>query len=587
MKVHNQFELLRERRFAPFFATQFLGAFNDNVYKNALVTLLAFQSVRGSAADTSTLILLSGALFMLPFFLFSASAGQLADKYEKSRFIRYIKLFEIAIMVLGAVGFYTHHMVLLFGALFLLGVHSTLFGPLKYAIMPQHLRQEELVGGNALVDAGTFIAILLGTILSILLIGAGDIGIALVCAGTIGFAVLGWLTSCAIPHSPPPDPQLVLNRNPFSEIVRNLSFLRSSRSVFMAVLGISWFWFLGATFVAQFPLYARDYLGGDERTYMLLLAVFSIGIGIGSLLCERLSGHKIEIGLVPFGSIGLTVFAFDLYLATPAVAGAAAGVLTYAADPHHWRMLADVLLIGAFGGFYVVPLYALVQSRTDRAHQSRIIAGNNILNALLIVISALLSMVLLRSGFSIPQLFMVTALLNAVVAVYVYAKVPEFMSRFLAWLLIHTIYRLKSSGLDRIPQTGAALLVCNRMSSVAALIITSACGRPIRFVVDRRLMRVPLLGFALRTGNAIATSEEDAHLREKADAELNQALRAGELVCVFSEGHASEGGELLPIDSGISRILERTPATVVPLALRRLPFAKVALAVGEVSEARA
>ncbi len=603
MNSNNQFQLLRERRFAPFFVTQFLGAFNDNVYKNALVTLLAFQVTQASAAGSNTLIILSGAVFILPFFLFSATSGQLADKYEKSRFIQYVKLFEIAIMVIGSIGLLAHHLALLLTALFMLGLHSTLFGPVKYAILPQHLTQDELVGGNALIDSGTFIAILAGTILGIVLISVGKSGVTLVCIGTIGIAVAGWLASRAIPHSPAPAPDLAVNWNPLAETARNLSFLKQNRTVFLSVLGISWFWFFGATFLSQFPLYARDYLGGAEGTYMVLLAVFSIGIGSGSLLCERLSGHKIEIGLVPFGSIGLTLFAIDLYLAAPAAAsGAGLSITEFLFDSRHWHTLIDLLLIGVFGGFYIVPLYALVQSRSDPTHQSRVIAGNNILNALFIVLSALMSVAMLKAGSTIPQVFLAAALLNAAVAIYIYTLVPEFLMRFLVWLLIHSVYRLEKSGLDRIPEQGPAVLVCNHVSFVDALIIAAACRRPIRFVMDHAIFRIPVLNFIFRTGRAIpiASAKENPRLLEQAYEDMAAALRNGDLVCIFPEGRITDTGELYPFRGGIARLLKRTPVPVVPMALkglwgsffsrkdgpamtrpfRRGPFSRIALAAG-------
>ncbi len=604
MNTNNQFQLLRERRFAPFFLTQFLGAFNDNVYKNALITLLTFQVTQVAVADSNTLIILGGALFILPFFLFSATAGQLADKYEKSRYIQYVKLFEISIMIIGSIGFLSHRLELLLAALFLMGLHSALFGPIKYAILPQHLKQDELVGGNALVDTGTFVAILIGTVLGIVLISAGTSGVMLVCIGTISIAVLGWLASRTIPNSPPPAPELGINWNPLTATLHNLSFLKRNRTVFLSVLGISWFWFLGATFLAQFPLYARDYLGGEEGTYMLLLAMFSIGIGTGSLLCERLSGHKIEIGLVPFGSIGLTVFAVDLYFATPAAApGAGIAVFDFLADHAHSRMLADLLLIGMFGGFYIVPLYALVQSRSDPAHQSRVIAGNNILNALFIVLSALMAVAMLEAGFTIPHVFLATALLNAAVAIYIYTLVPEFLMRFLVWLLIHSIYRLEKSGLEKIPDEGPAVLVCNHVSFVDALIIAAACRRPIRFVMDHNIFRVPVLNFVFRTSKTIpiAPVKENPQLLEHAYDEIASALRNGDLVGIFPEGRITDNGELYPFRTGITRIIGRTPVRVVPLALRglwgsffsrkdgpamsrpfrRAPLSRIALAVGE------
>ena len=603
MTTNNQFQLLRERRFLPFFVTQFLGAFNDNVYKNALITLLTFEVARVAGTDSNALIILSGALFILPFFLFSATAGQLADKYEKSRYIQYVKLFEIAIMVVGSVGFLSRRLELLLAALFLMGLHSTLFGPVKYAILPQHLKQDELVGGNALVDTGTFIAILAGTILGIVLIGAGAAGVMLVCIGIVGIAILGWLASRAIPASPAPAPDLVINWNPLTETLSNLSFIRHNRTVFLAVLGISWFWFFGATFLSQFPLYARDYLGGGADTYMLLLTMFSLGIGAGSLACERLSGHKIEIGLVPFGSIGLTVFAVDLYFATPAAApGAGLTIVDFLADHAYWRMLADLALIGMFGGFYIVPLYALVQSRSDPAHQSRVIAGNNILNALFILLSALMAVAMLAAGCTIPQVFLATALLNAAVAVYIYTLVPEFLMRFLVWLLIHSVYRLEKSGLENIPDEGPAVLACNHVSFVDALIIAAACRRPIRFVMDHNIYRVPVLNFIFRTSKAIpiAPAKENPQQLERAYDEIAGALENGDLVGIFPEGRITDTGELYPFRSGITRIIGRTPVRVVPLALRglwgsffsrkdgpamsrpfrRAPLARIALAVG-------
>ncbi|HEU0289690.1 MAG TPA: MFS transporter, partial [Burkholderiales bacterium] len=402
MSETTQFALLRERRFAPFFGVQFLGAFNDNVYKNALVLMLAFHAGNLTAMSSSMLVNLCAGLFILPFFLFSATAGQLADKYEKSRIIRLVKVFEIGIMIMGAVGFITQNLTLLLLALFGMGAHSTMFGPVKYAYLPQHLRPEELVGGNGLVETGTFVAILLGTILGGVLIAIPHNGVVWISAVTILIAGLGYLASRAVLHSPAPSPDLAVNWNPITETWENLKFLRGNHTVFLSILGVSWFWFYGAIFLSQFPNYSKDVLGGNEHVVTLLLAVFSIGIGIGSLLCERMSGHKVEIGLVPFGSIGLTIFAVDLYFATPALSpGAAVGAIEFLREHGNWRILADLFLIGAFGGFYIVPLYALIQSRSEESHRSRIIAGNNILNAAFMVVAAGVAIVCFELGFSI------------------------------------------------------------------------------------------------------------------------------------------------------------------------------------------
>jgi hypothetical protein len=480
---------------------------------------------------------------------------------------------ELAVMGLGAVGFLTHSLALLLAALFLGGAQSALFGPVKYAILPQQLKDTELVGGNALVETGTSVAILAGMMLGGWLVSQAGWGITAVAVTTIGISAAGLLLSRFIPAAPAADPTLRINWNLFTETWRNFRFMRENRTVFLSILGISWFWFFGALFVAQFPNLSRNILAGDEHVVTLLLAVFSIGIGAGSLLCERLSGHKIEIGLVPFGSIGLTLFAGDLYFALaghlqhgPVALGA------FMRDAGHWRILADLLLIGMFGGFYIVPLYALIQIRSEATHRSRIIAGNNILNALFIVLAAAMAIALFKAGFTIPQLFLVTALLNAVVAIYIYTLVPEFLMRFLIWLLIHSVYRLEKSGIENIPDEGPAVLVCNHVSFVDALIIAAACRRPIRFVMDHNIFRVPVLNFIFRTGRCIpiASARDNPELLEKAYDEIARGLEQGDLVGIFPEGRITDNGELYPFRPGIKRIIERTPVPVVPLALRGL-----------------
>jgi len=572
MAASSQFRLLGERRFGPFFFTQFLGAFNDNLFKNALVILVTFHAAGLSTLGAGELANLAQALFILPFFLFSAQAGQLADKFDRSRIIRLVKLAEIGIMLIALAGFHLRSLELLLAALFLMGLHSTVFGPAKYAYLPQHLAPTELVGGNGLVETGTFLAILLGTVLGGILLGAAG-ETAIVSAAVVGVAVLGYLASRAVPRSPPPVPELVIDWNPVRETWRNLKFTASNRTLFRAVLGVSWFWFYGAIFLTQFPAYARDVLGGDGTVVTTLLAVFSVGIGAGSLLCERLSGHKVEIGLVPFGSIGMTLAAADLFFASPAAgAGSLASAGQFLASPGAFRILFDLLLIGIFGGFFIVPLYALIQSRLEPAHQSRIIAGNNILNAAFVVVSAIVAVGLLKAGLTIPQLFLVTAALNAAVAIYIYTLVPEFLMRFIVWMLIHSVYRLDKAGLEHIPDEGPAVIVCNHVSFVDALVIAAACRRPIRFVMDHNIFRVPVLNFVFRTSRAIpiASARDDPQRLERAYDEIARALEAGDLVGLFPEGRITDTGEMYPFRTGIRRIIDRTPVPVVPLALRGL-----------------
>jgi 1-acyl-sn-glycerol-3-phosphate acyltransferase len=571
--MSGQFGLLKQKRFAPFFATQFLGAFNDNLFKNALVVLLTFQAARWTTLRPELLANLAAGIFILPFFLFSATAGQLADKYDKARLARLVKVLEMSIMGVAAAGFFLTSLPVLMGALFLLGCHSTLFGPVKYAILPQHLREEELVGGNALIEAGTFVAILIGTLAGGLL--AGSVAHpAWIAVGGFVVALAGYLTSRGIPAAPAPAPELKVNLNPLSETWRNIAFARENRTVFLSILGISWFWLYGALFLAQFPAYGKFVLGGGESSVTLLLATFTVGIGVGSMLCERMSGKHVEIGLVPFGSIGLTLFGLDLYFASPTgLAGAAPHeLLALLAMPAVWRVLFDLLMLGMFGGFFIVPMYALVQLRSSPEHRARIIAANNILNALFMVVGALGAAALLGEGLSIPALFGLGALLNAAVALYIYGLVPEFLLRFIAWLLVKAVYRLRTSGLAHIPHEGAAVLVANHVSFADAVIIMGASPRPIRFVMDHRIFRTPLLGFIFRHCGAIpiASAKEDPVMLEAAFAEVGRALENGDLVGVFPEGHLTRDGELQPFRPGISRILAANPVPVVPMALSGL-----------------
>ncbi|MCB1888375.1 MAG: MFS transporter [Rhodocyclaceae bacterium] len=571
--MSSQFGLLRERRFLPFFLTQFLGAFNDNLYKNALVVLITFQAARFTEMSPGVLVNLAAGLFILPFFLFSATAGQLADKFEKSRLIRVTKGMEIGIMGLATTAFALESLGLMFATLFLMGTQSSLFGPVKYAILPAHLREEELVGGNALVESGTFVSILLGTIAGGVMIGL-DAGTLWVSVAALVVATLGYLASRSIPPAPIADAGLAINWNPLTETWRNIGFTRGNRTVFLSILGISWFWFYGALFLSQFPGYAREVLGGDEHAVTLLLAVFSVGIGIGSLLCEKLSGPHVEIGLVPFGSIGLSLFALDLWWASPeaAHAGEALAIGAVLSGALAWRVIFDLVMIGVFGGFFIVPLYALIQSRSEPSHRSRIIAGNNILNAAFMVVAAVLGAGLLAAGATIPQLILVTAILNALVAIYIYTLVPEFLLRFIVWMLVHTVYRLEVEGESHVPQEGPALIVANHVSFVDALVIMAACRRPIRFVMDHQIFRWPILSFAFRTSRAIpiASARVDPDATRRAFDEVGRALDAGELVGIFPEGHITDDGEIHRFRPGVRTILKRNPVPVVPMALRGL-----------------
>jgi 1-acyl-sn-glycerol-3-phosphate acyltransferase len=571
--MSHQTHLLRSRRFMPLFVTQFLGALNDNVIKNAMVVLLTFQAASWTTLKPEVLANLAAGLFILPFFLFSATAGQLADKYDKARLARLSKVLEIAIVLIAGVGFMMQDLTVLMISLFLLGLQSTVFGPVKYAILPQHLREVELVGGNALIEAGTFVAILIGTLLGGLLAGTAGATSTITLAGLV-IAIVGYLASRGIPLAQPPAPNLAIDLNPVTATWRTIRFAQENRSVFLSILGISWFWLYGALLLAQFPAYTKNVLGGGETAVTLLLGVFTFGIGVGSLLCERLSAGKVELGLVPFGSIGLTLFGLDLALASPAgpPTEISMGAMTLLAQANTWRILGDLMLIGIFGGFFIVPLYAMVQQRSSEKHRARVIAANNIFNALFMVGGAIAAALLLSNGLSIPALFATAAVCNAAVALFIYGLVPEFLMRFIVWILVHTIYRLRIEGMSRIPDEGPALIVCNHVSSVDALVIMAGSRRPIRFVVTPSIACKPILGMVLRESRAIVTlaSPGTEGLPEETIGVIASALEAGDLVAIFPEGNMTPDGEVGPCGNDIARIMRRMSHPVIPLALRGL-----------------
>ena len=573
----NQFALLRQRRFAPFFWTQFLGAANDNIYKFAFTMLVTYRfSVDWMPPAMAGLVI--GAVFIAPFLLFSATAGQLADKYDKAMLTRMVKNLELGIMALGAFGLFAQHVPLLLGCIFLLGLHSTLFGPVKYAYLPQHLGERELTGGNGMIEMGTFLAILLGNVVGGVLAGLPEAqglpGTQAVAITGLLLAVAGRVTAQFVPATPSMSPDLKVNWNPFSETWRNLRLAYGNLVVFRSVLGISWMWFFGAVFLSLFPALAKEVLHGNEHVASLLLVVFSLGIGTGSLLCETLSRRHVEIGLVPLGAIGMTVFAVDLYFSTRGLAapGAAFTLLEFSAQPAHWRVLADLTLLALFAGLYSVPMYALIQLRCPASHRARIIAANNILNALFMIVSALGVGLMLQLGLSIPEIFLVVGLLNALVGAYIFLLVPEYLLRFLAWLLTHGIYRFRVRGEENIPVQGAAVLVCNHVSYIDAVLLLAASPRPIRFIMDHRIFALPVLGWLFRLGKAIpiASQREHPDLYERAFAQAREVLDDGQLLCIFPEGGLTRDGELAEFKGGLMKVLATHPVPVVPLALQNL-----------------
>ncbi|MBD7988933.1 MFS transporter [Luteimonas sp. Sa2BVA3] len=575
--AYSQFQLLRERRFLPYFAVQALGAFNDNVYRQAIIGLLFYLGVDSGQRTLYTN--LAPALFILPYFLFSAIAGQFAEKLEKQRLIVITTTMEIGIMTLAAIGFLTASMPLLLVALFATGMQSTLFGPVKYSILPAVLKPEELTGGNGLVEMGTSLSILAGMIYGGLVFQvAGAWGPEAAAASVVALAVAGNLVARTIPRVDAGAPELQVNWNPVPESIRIWKLTRRTPAVRNAILGVSWFWFVGTVLTAQLPNYAELHLGAPERSttlYIFGLALFSVGVGTGSLLCEKLSARTVEIGLVPLGALGISAFMLDLYFARSGLAPRTGlDIAGFLAGEHGWRIAIDLAGIGFSCGLFIVPLFALIQSRTPKQEMARVFAGLNIQNSAFIVAAAVTGLALQQLlGWSIPQVFLALAIANLLVTTWIFTIVPEFAMRFASWLLVRTLYRLELHGIERhVPDEGPALLVCNHVSYMDALVLAASVPRPIRFVMYYRIFQIPVMSWIFRAAGAIpiASPKEDAAMMERAFDAIDAALADGELVLIFPEGRLTPDGDIQAFRSGVERILERRPVPVVPMALRNM-----------------
>ncbi|TRN25915.1 MFS transporter [Vibrio furnissii] len=566
----SQTSLLTQRRFLPYFITQFFGAFNDNIFKNVLLLLVAFAGSGALPISSDLFINLAAGLFILPFFLFSASAGVLADKYEKSWFIRRVKLLEIAIMCIGAIGFITESYSVLLLILFLMGTQSAFFGPVKYALLPQQLKSNELVPGNALVETGTFLAILLGTL------GAGMIASAdnarhIAAAAVILFALCGYWASRSIPEAPASAPDLTFRWRPISQTRHTLAIARSDRIIFQSMMAISWFWFLGAAYLTQFPNFTKVFLNGTESSVSFLLALFSVGIALGSLACDKLSNHRIDVGIVPLGSFGISIFGYLMATSIPNDLPIFSQFSEFAAYQPLWPLFAYLLLLGASGGVFIVPLYALMQQRAKETERAQVIAALNIYNSLFMVCSAILGIICLTLlDLTIPYLFVLLSVMNLLLAAYLFLQVPIFVVRFLVWALTHTLYRVRHKNLSKLPEHGGALIVCNHVSYMDALLLSGACPRLIRFVMEEDYANLPVLRRFLKRAGVIPISANSRTSIRRAFAEVEQALQDGHLVCIFPEGRLTADGNMNEFMRGIDIILRRSPVPVIPMAIKGL-----------------
>ncbi len=565
--------MFHDRRFAPLMWTQFFGALNDNVLKNALVVLLVFRGVELCGLKSESLVSFSTLVFIFPYFLFSALAGQLADKYDKSKIIQGIKLAEILIMVLAGLGFYLGNYVLLFFVLFLMGLHSAFFGPVKYSALPELISEERLVTANAYIELGTFLAILMGTMCGSYLISISG-GVYLIIGVLFAVSVSGYLSSRAVPSIRAAAPGLRLDFNPWRPTWKELKKCRENRSLFHVVLGISWFWLLGAVILSLLPIIATHVIHGSEPVVTVFLAAFSIGVAVGSIFCEKVSSDQVEMGLVPFGALGMSCFLLDLawVLSAWETSPVQVGIYGFWSHSQSIRIFLDLFGVAVSAGFFSVPLYTLVQQRSDRENRSRVIGVNNIVNSLFMVMGSVFLMGLYQLKVSIAMILVIFSVLNLAVAVYIYSLVPEFTLRFLAWTLSHCFYRVQIQGEKKIPQDGPAILVCNHSSFVDWLIVFGLVRRPVRFVMWYKFAKIPIFRTLIKHAGVIliAGRNEDRRILERAFVEISDALSQGELICLFPEGSLTRDGEIQEFKRGIEVILENNPVPVVPMALKGL-----------------
>ncbi len=574
----SQFELLRSRRFLPLFVTQFLGAFNDNAFKNALIILVTFRGADALGLDAGIMVALAAGIFILPFFLCSATAGQLADKHEKAKLIRIIKFAEIVAMALAVVGLFRQDVWMLMGVLFLMGTQSAFFGPLKYAILPDHVARERLLAANGLIEAATFIAILLGTIAGgvLILLAQGTLYISVL---VVGLAVLGFVASCFIPSAGPAIPDLAINPNFPAEIGNIIGHARTRREVFLSIMGISWFWLVGAVYLAELPTYAKDVLGANEHVVTLFLATFAIGIAVGSVLCNRALRGDISAKFVPVGAIAMTVFALDLVAAStgvPTPAGGAAmsigHIITSFAGV---RILVDLFLMALAGGFYTVPLYVILQAASSAEHRARNIAANNILNALFMVLGAGATIVLLALGSSVPDIFLYIAILNAAVAAYICKLLPREVVNAVARWILGLLYRVEVRGEANFRAAGnRVVIVANHTSYLDGALLCAYLPRTPTFAINSHVASKWWAKPAFLLFELLPLDPTNPMAAKT----LVGAVKAGKRCLIFPEGRITTTGSLMKVYEGPGTIADLAGAKILPIRIegaQYTPFSRL------------
>ena len=567
----NQFSLLKTNRFMPLFLTQFLGAFNDNVFKNALVILITYQFSTSFAISTEILITIAAGVFILPYFLFSATAGQLADKYEKSKLIRYVKFAEILVMSLACAGFYLENVLMLLFVLFLLGTQATFFGPLKYSILPDHLKTNELIAGNALIESGTFLAILLGTILGGIL-AMFKSGPFLVSIASLVIAFGGFITSLSIPHAKINDPGLKINLNIVSESLRIVRNTFAKRELYLAIIGISWFWLIGATYLSQFPSYAKNILGADSSIVTLFLTFFTAGIGLGSMLCNRLLKGEIHATYVPLAAIGITIFGIDLVFASENHMTNTGELITFFQFLSHfssWRILFDLFMLATCGGIYIVPLYAILQHESDSERRSRAIAANNIINAMFMVLASIATSLMLFLHINVTGVFLVAAIANLAAAIYLCNLLPDALLKSSLIWLFKTFYRVEVHGMENYHAAGnRVLIIANHASLLDPPLIAAFLPDKLSFAVDSDIAKKWWVKFFLKFVVAYPVDPSNP-LAAKA---MIEYLRENHRVVIFPEGRVTVTGALMKIYEGPGLIADKADAMLLPIRIEGAQF---------------
>ncbi len=562
------------RHFGGLFWTQLLGAFTDNFFKQSLLILIIFQGMGGGGYEEKTISIVASVLFIAPFFLFSATAGQISDKYNKAKVIQRIKIIELCVAGAASVGLFLGSVPFLFVALALLGLQAAFFGPVKYGVIPQLLGPDDLVEGNALVETGTKLAILSGTLTGGFL-AAQPYAVYACSAALMGSSIIGFLAARTIADVAPSDPSLKVEWNPIGPTFKVMAMARRNRSVFLSILGISWFWSVGGGLLTLLPVYGKQVLGVEPDVVTTFMGVFSIGVAIGAVLCGKLSHHRLELGLVPFGSLGISLFLFDVALVGAPFTVTQGTLITLEQmihNPKGLRVMFDLAGIAVSSGLFIVPLYTLIQQRTEEKIRSRVIAANNVINACFMVASLIFLGILAQLNFSVLGMFFALSTLNLMVGLYIYTLIPEFFLRFLAYLVNHVMYRLKVVRPEIVPREGAALLVGNHVSFLDWLVVLGGIQRPVRFVVWHTYYNLPIFKFLFRDAGAIPIGSGKSHpeILQAAFEAIDSSLAEGRLVCIFPEGQLTSTGEVGEFRRGVEQILERRPVMVLPFALEGL-----------------